>query len=58
MFVCKQEKELIERHNTFLNDELKAKVDSYNELRRKYSDTEAEMSSKVTDVSFDLSFSL
>lgn len=45
-----QEKELIERHNVWLNDELTAKVGSIIELRRLHSDTEAELSAKLRDV--------
>lgn len=46
-----QEKELIERHNVWLNDELAAKVDSLIKLRRAHADIEAEMSFKLSDVS-------
>ncbi|XP_050371497.1 nuclear-pore anchor [Argentina anserina] len=45
-----QEKELIERHNVWLNDELAAKVDSLIKLRRSHADIEAEMSFKLSDV--------
>ncbi|KAE8646121.1 nuclear-pore anchor isoform X2 [Cucumis sativus] len=45
-----QEKELIERHNVWLNDELTAKVGSVIDLRRLHSDTEAELSAKLRDV--------
>ncbi|KAF3448815.1 hypothetical protein FNV43_RR09528 [Rhamnella rubrinervis] len=45
-----QEKELIERHNAWLNDELTAKVDNLIELRRTHADLEADMSSKLGDV--------
>ncbi|XP_040999238.1 nuclear-pore anchor-like [Juglans microcarpa x Juglans regia] len=45
-----QEKELVERHNVWLNDELTEKVDSLNELRRKYNDIEADMSAKLAEV--------
>ncbi|KAG6625188.1 nuclear-pore anchor-like isoform X1 [Carya illinoinensis] len=45
-----QEKELIERHNVWLNDELTDKVDSLNELRRKYNDIEADMCAKLAEV--------
>ncbi|KAG6675327.1 hypothetical protein I3842_15G095500 [Carya illinoinensis] len=45
-----QEKELIERHNVWLNDELTDKVDSLAELRRKYNDLEADMSTKLADI--------
>ncbi|KAF5728160.1 nuclear-pore anchor isoform X1 [Tripterygium wilfordii] len=44
-----QEKELVERHNVWLNDELTAKVDSLIELRRAHSELEADMSAKLTD---------
>ncbi|GAA0149677.1 primary active transporter [Lithospermum erythrorhizon] len=44
-----QEKELVERHNSWLNDELKTKVDSLLELRRKHSELEAEFSSNLAD---------
>lgn len=47
----KQEKELIERHNVWLNDELTAKVNSFNELRRTHSEVEADMTAKLADVS-------
>ncbi|PON44121.1 Nucleoprotein TPR/MLP [Parasponia andersonii] len=45
-----QEKELIERHNMWLNDELTAKADSLIELRREHADREADLSSKFTDI--------
>jgi nucleoprotein TPR len=44
-----QEKELIERHNVWLNDELTAKVNSLIELRRTHSELEADMSAKLED---------
>ncbi|XP_017246797.1 nuclear-pore anchor isoform X3 [Daucus carota subsp. sativus] len=44
-----QEKELIERHNVWLNDELTAKINSFNELRRAHNELEADMSSKLAD---------
>ncbi|OAY26505.1 nuclear-pore anchor [Manihot esculenta] len=44
-----QEKELIERHNTWLNEELTAKVDSLIELRRTHADFDKEMSAKLVD---------
>ncbi|KAJ8761339.1 hypothetical protein K2173_001395 [Erythroxylum novogranatense] len=44
-----QEKELIERHNVWLNDELKAKVDGHIELRRVHADLEEDMSAKLAD---------
>lgn len=51
MVLYDQEKELIERHNVWLNDELTAKVDSLIQLRRTHADLEADMSSKLADVS-------
>ncbi|XP_048592379.1 nuclear-pore anchor [Brassica napus] len=45
-----QEKELMERHTKWLDEELTAKVDSYAELRRRHSDLEAEMSARLVDV--------
>ncbi|VVA95843.1 unnamed protein product [Arabis nemorensis] len=45
-----QEKELMERHTKWLDEELTSKVDSYTELRRRHSDLEAEMSAKLVDV--------
>uniref|UniRef100_A0A1J3FHR5 Nuclear-pore anchor n=1 Tax=Noccaea caerulescens TaxID=107243 RepID=A0A1J3FHR5_NOCCA len=45
-----QEKELMERHTKWLDEELTAKIDSYAELRRRHSDLEAEMSAKLLDV--------
>lgn len=52
-----QEKELIERHNTWLNDELTAKVDSLIELRRTHADLEEDMSAQHADVSVSKRFS-
>lgn len=46
-----QDKELLERHNSWLNDELKSKMDSFIQLRKSHSDLEAEMSAKLADVS-------
>ncbi|XVE53404.1 hypothetical protein DITRI_Ditri03aG0000200 [Diplodiscus trichospermus] len=45
-----QEKELIERHNAWLNEELTAKVDNLMQIRRTQADLEAEMSAKLADV--------
>ncbi|GMH10574.1 hypothetical protein Nepgr_012415 [Nepenthes gracilis] len=45
-----QEKELIESHNIWLNNELTAKVDSLMELRRKHAELEADLSAKLADV--------
>ncbi|CAG7903264.1 unnamed protein product [Brassica rapa] len=49
-FRLSQEKELMERHTKWLDEELTSKVDSYAELRRRHSDLEAEMSAKLLDV--------
>lgn len=54
MFGFEQEKELIERHNVWLNDELTAKVDTHIKLRRQYNDLEADMSAKHADVRLPL----
>ncbi|KAK4434730.1 Nuclear-pore anchor [Sesamum alatum] len=45
-----QEKELLERHNTWLNEELTAKVDSLIQLRKAHGELEADMTSKLADV--------
>uniref|UniRef100_A0A7N0VHG9 Nucleoprotein TPR/MLP1 domain-containing protein n=1 Tax=Kalanchoe fedtschenkoi TaxID=63787 RepID=A0A7N0VHG9_KALFE len=45
-----QEKELIERHNIWLNDELTAKVNILIETRSAHSEFEAEMSAKLVEV--------
>ncbi|KAK3218786.1 hypothetical protein Dsin_012756 [Dipteronia sinensis] len=45
-----QEKELIERHNAWLNEELTTKVDSLVQLRRTHADLQADMSAKLSDV--------
>ncbi|KAF7822471.1 nuclear-pore anchor [Senna tora] len=45
-----QEKEIVERQNSWLNDELTAKVNSSFEMRRKHTELEADMSSKLEDV--------
>ncbi|XAR59903.1 hypothetical protein NMG60_11015913 [Bertholletia excelsa] len=44
-----QEKELIERHNVWLNNELTTKVNSIVEMSRTHSDREADMSTKIAD---------
>jgi len=56
VFGFEQEKELVERHNVWLNDELTAKVDSVIELRRKSNDLEDDMSTKLADVRMPLQF--
>ncbi|PKA47867.1 Nuclear-pore anchor [Apostasia shenzhenica] len=45
-----QEKELLEKQNIWLDEELTAKVNSLVELRRKQMDVEIEMSGKITDL--------
>ncbi|KAK7334880.1 hypothetical protein VNO80_26646 [Phaseolus coccineus] len=45
-----QEKEIIEKQNSWLNEELNGKVNSVFELRRKNADLEADISSKLTDM--------
>nr|XP_043614030.1 nuclear-pore anchor [Erigeron canadensis] len=45
-----QEKELVERHNLWLNDELTAKVNSLLQLRKVHNELEADMSSKLADL--------
>ncbi|KAL4293697.1 hypothetical protein S83_062924 [Arachis hypogaea] len=45
-----QEKEILERQNAWLNDELTTKVNSYFELRKKHTELDADMSSKLADV--------
>lgn len=52
--MCKQEKEIVERQNAWLNEELTAKINSSFELRRKHTELEADMSSKLADVSLIL----
>ncbi|EPS69163.1 hypothetical protein M569_05601, partial [Genlisea aurea] len=44
-----QEKELLERHNAWLNEDLAAKVDSLIQLRKEIGELEAQMSSKLSD---------
>ncbi|ESW21145.1 hypothetical protein PHAVU_005G045700 [Phaseolus vulgaris] len=45
-----QEKEIIEKQNSWLNEELNGKVNSVFELRRKNADLEADISSKLADM--------
>ncbi|KAL7142917.1 hypothetical protein ABFS83_08G156600 [Erythranthe nasuta] len=45
-----QEKELLERHNAWLNEELKTKVDNVLQLRKENGELEADMSFKLADV--------
>ncbi|KAF3668086.1 hypothetical protein T459_16631 [Capsicum annuum] len=44
-----QEKELVERHNAWLNDELTAKVNGLMELRKAHSELETDLSAKLAD---------
>ncbi|XP_073117973.1 nuclear-pore anchor [Elaeis guineensis] len=44
-----QEKELLEQHNAWLNEELSAKVNSLIELRKTHMDVEADLSAKLAD---------
>ncbi|XP_074307607.1 nuclear-pore anchor [Silene latifolia] len=44
-----QEKELIEKHNVWLNDELTTKADSFLEQRRRSAEIEADLSAKLAD---------
>ncbi|XP_029126444.1 nuclear-pore anchor-like, partial [Cajanus cajan] len=48
--VCEQEKEIVEKQTFWLNEELNAKANSLFELRRKHSEFEADMSSKLADM--------
>ncbi|TKY49466.1 Nuclear-pore anchor [Spatholobus suberectus] len=45
-----QEKEIVERQNSWVNEELNAKVNSFFELRKKHTELEADMSSKLADM--------
>ncbi|VFQ58763.1 unnamed protein product [Cuscuta campestris] len=45
-----QEKELIERHNTWINDELTTKVNDLLNLRKNYSKLEADMTAKISNL--------
>lgn len=53
---CKQEKEIVERQNAWLNEELTTKTNSFLELRRKHTESESDTSSKLADVSIILYF--
>lgn len=46
-----QEKELLEKHNAWLNEELSAKVNSLVEERKTHMEIVADMSAKLADVS-------
>ncbi|KAH6764476.1 hypothetical protein C2S51_015725 [Perilla frutescens var. frutescens] len=45
-----QEKELLERHNSWLNEELTTKVNNLIQVRKEYGEYEADMSAKLEDV--------
>ncbi|OIW05349.1 hypothetical protein TanjilG_28814 [Lupinus angustifolius] len=45
-----QEKEILERQNAWLDDELTGKVNSFFELRQKHTELDADMSSRLTNV--------
>ena len=47
-----QEKELNEKHNTWLNEELTSKVDTILQQRQASAEVEADLSAKLADVSF------
>ncbi|XP_042060222.1 nuclear-pore anchor-like [Salvia splendens] len=49
-----QEKELLERHNTWLNEELTTKVNDLIQVRKEYGVYEADMSGKLADVEHKL----
>ncbi|KAG6420891.1 hypothetical protein SASPL_117435 [Salvia splendens] len=49
-----QEKELLERHNSWLNEELTIKVNDLIQVRKEYGVYEADMSSKLADVEHKL----
>ncbi|CAL5187045.1 unnamed protein product [Lathyrus oleraceus] len=50
-----QEKEIVERQNAWLNEELTTKTNSFLELRRKHTESESDTSSKLADVERQLS---
>ncbi|CAL0335128.1 unnamed protein product [Lupinus luteus] len=50
-----QEKEILERQNAWLDDELTGKVNSFFELRRKHTELDADMSSRLTNVEREFS---
>jgi hypothetical protein len=47
-----QEKDLLEKHNLWLDEELKAKVKNLADLRKANMDEESRMSAKIAEVSF------
>ncbi len=53
-FDNQQEKELIEQHNSFLNEELTAKVSALLEERHNSAETMADLRSKLAEVSIPL----
>nr|CAB3451048.1 unnamed protein product [Digitaria exilis] len=50
-----QEKELLEKHNLWLDEELKAKVKSVAELRKTNMDEEAKMSARIAELEREIS---
>lgn len=52
---AEQEKELLERHNSWLNEELTTKVNNLIHMRKEYGEHEADMSYKLADVRFSFS---
>ncbi|KAJ6817739.1 nuclear-pore anchor [Iris pallida] len=53
-----EEKELLEKHNTWLNEELTTKVNNIFELRKTHMDVEADLSSKISERERQLNESL
>lgn len=51
-FGAEQEKELLERHNSWLNEELTSKVNNLIHMRKEYGEHEADLSGKLADVRF------
>lgn len=46
----RQEKELVERHNASLNEDLKSKTDRLIQVRKESEELEADLSSRLADV--------
>lgn len=51
MSISEQEKELLEKHNSWLDEELKAKSNTLAEMRKSNMDSESKMSVRIADVS-------
>lgn len=49
-FILNQDKELVEQHNAWLNDELTAKVSALLEERHESAETEAGLKFKLSEV--------